>query len=215
MKTAILTIIGVALLVGGCGRKSQNIQGQAPPPPEPQPQITEPQTESYSEKGKLSGEDLKRQYEFQQIAWRSYSQLLLLCDMKKKWAGSFFLEHWEEMEKSQSSEREKDKIKVALLKFDDGKEAEFYAEMSTLASLAVTPEATELEKQAATLYNKWSDRFPDGSGLVPAQSDREQLDREVNEIFTHLKMLPKITSEHLEAEIAALPPPPKTGGGDR
>ena len=135
-----------------------------------------------------------------------------VASLKGQLFGSFFLDAWEEMEKSNRSQREKEEMEMGLRIEHDRSGAEYHADMAMLVDLAVTPDTAVLKKEAHVLFDKWTDRFPQGPGPVPTKDDLEQLGREAKALFDQTKKLPRISREQLEAEIAALPPIPGQKG---
>ena len=217
MKLSLFTIGFVVLLVAACDRKPIGGTPRPLPPPESsektaaQPPI-EPPPVSREE---LSMAEVQQHYDYQRIIGPRHPGLMYLCSDKHNSWGGFVLDRWEKMEKSSLSQQEKIKIEVGLRKLEDQKDTEYRVEVAILAHLAATSQTSEINKQAEVLFNKWSDRFPQGSGPVPTKDDLEQLDREVKTFFDQTKKLPRISPEQLKAEIAALPPPPKPGSAGR
>ena len=88
-------------------------------------------------------------------------------------------------------------------------------EIALIASVAPTPEAFKLQREAESFVSKWDDHFPIAPQAVVTREDLEKFDQESKPIMEQLIRLPKLTPKQLEEEIAALPPPPKPGSADR
>ena len=215
MKVWLLIVSFVTLFLQGCSRKPKTIVETPGPVPEMQ-EKSSAETSDKSETGieaapTPTDTELRMQRQLDVVGALKHKWLSHLALFKKQLFGWFFLDAWDEMEKSQRSQSEMEQIEMSLRKEDDRSDADYHAKIVLLANLAVTSESSKLDKEAEVLFDKWSERFPQGSGPAPTRNDLKELSREIKAIFDQLKKLPKLTSQQLEAEISALPPLPDPG----
>ena len=140
------------------------------------------------------------------VAALRHGGLVMLSDLKRKLWYSYVFEQWDQILMPEKSQEEKVDIELGLRRRDDRTDAEHYREMIALAYCKISSEASQLDKEAEALFQKWYDRFPDGSAGVPTPAELQQMDREVESLLARVKVLPKLTSEQIETEITALPP---------
>ena len=213
IKTASITSYCIVLFVVGCHR-SPKYEGENPLAPSNVSEKAAVELADHSHvvsRDELSDEDSLRHSQLRQIGGQRHGGLTLLCDLKKDFWGFVFLDEWDEKEKSHLPLKEKLEMEVALKKMGDEKCADYRAEVAAIAELSTSPEASKLDSEAEASFNKWSDRYPQGSGLTPTREDLKEVDRVIGSLFARVKKLPKVSSAQIATEISALPPPKGPG----